>query len=108
VQTPPFGTFRKLWAKTFANASLDPFENYSVEIASRFPVASFSGNKKLIVTHVGALGARNHYFEPLLWGAAGLSAIAAATFGLIHCLRRVRGQLHNVSMTMPLLSANSC
>jgi hypothetical protein len=86
VELATWGKFRKLWAKTATDATIEA-GNYSVTINNRFDVSSFGGTKAIVISKVSWIGGKNPFFGILFLVIAGASFIAAIVFLVVWIFR---------------------
>jgi hypothetical protein len=96
VRIAPFSTFRKLWAKTTDSSDLVSEENYTVNISNNYPVSSFTGRKRLIISQVGVLGGANSGFPALMIVLGAISLAGSCAFGILGRLKSCAPTEHSV------------
>jgi len=111
MRTAALPTFRKIYAIVNLNSiqeDLDylPEGTYSVKIEYRYPVKSFKGTKRFILSNTSWLGGKNHFLGIAYIVVGCICFILSAFFLYIHKkYGRLPSELTQITQTTPYLSS---
>ena len=86
MQVAPIGTVRKPWGKI---TSKMPKGTYHIDINNNYPVSSFKGKKKVIISEVKWFGTKNKFFPIFFLVIGGLSLFTSITFLVLYLLHQL-------------------
>uniref|UniRef100_A0A6G1S8E4 Cell cycle control protein 50A n=1 Tax=Aceria tosichella TaxID=561515 RepID=A0A6G1S8E4_9ACAR len=112
MRTAALPTFRKLWATVNIKATFSPRDSdalpsgkYSLTLQYNYPVTTFQGRKRFILSNTSWLGGKNHFLGIAYIVVGSICFILSAFFLYIHKkYGRLPSEITQITQSTPYLS----